>query len=112
MEQNNPQTENYQSTAILKELSDIKSNLAVNSSETLNIKNTIVEIKGDIRDIKSDFVTRREFNDAIKTIREGSPDHDFENRLRMLEKFRWQFAGGISILTIVADYILYNVLKK
>ena len=62
------QVANNQSTAILKELSDIKSSLAVNTTETANIKTTIGEIKGDIREIKADFVSRREFTDTTKDV--------------------------------------------
>ena len=109
MDSSLPQDSNV--NAILKELSDIKANLAVNSTETSNIKTSIVEIKQDIREIKTDFVTRREFNDAMKVLREEDPSKDFESRLRMLEKFRWQFAGGVGVALFVADYILYVLLK-
>lgn len=60
--------------AILKELSDIKAALAVNTKETENIKGTIGEIKVDIKEIKSDFVNRREFNDTIVSLRKESED--------------------------------------
>jgi hypothetical protein len=58
-----------QGAAILKELSDIKASLAVNTNETANIKSNMAEIKGDIKEIKNDFVSRREFNEALKEIR-------------------------------------------
>ena len=61
---------NTQSSAILKELSDIKATLAVNTAETVNIKITIGEIKADIKEIKNDFVSRREFNETLKDVRE------------------------------------------
>lgn len=64
-----PQIANDQSTAILKELSDIKANLAVNSNETANIKASIGEIKIDIREIKNDYIARREFTDALIQVR-------------------------------------------
>lgn len=60
--------EDHQSSAILKELSDIKASLAVNTSETQNIKSNISEIKGDIKEIKNDFVSRRELKEAIKMV--------------------------------------------
>jgi hypothetical protein len=53
---------------ILKELSDIKSSLAVNTSETANIKVSIIEIKNDIREIKNDFVNRREHTEALANL--------------------------------------------
>lgn len=46
--------------SVLKELSDIKASLAVNTSETSNIKANISEIKVDMKEIKNDFITRRE----------------------------------------------------
>jgi hypothetical protein len=56
--------------AVLKELSDIKASLAVNTNETANIKGSVTEIKTDIREIKNDFVSRREFNDGLTAVRE------------------------------------------
>jgi hypothetical protein len=56
-------------SVLLKELSDIKASLAVNTSETANIKGSITEIKSDIREIKADFVSRREFNDGLASVR-------------------------------------------
>lgn len=65
---------------IMKELSDIKSSLAVNTNETSTIKNNINEIKGDIKEIKNDFVNRREFNEALKTLREEIKVGDTETK--------------------------------
>jgi hypothetical protein len=62
-------TDTPQGSAILKELSDIKASLAVNTNETANIKSSMTEIKGDIKDIKNDFVSRREFTEALKEVR-------------------------------------------
>lgn len=55
-------------SAIMRELSDLKSNLAINSTETTNIKNTINEIKNDVKEIKNDFISRREFNESVVNI--------------------------------------------
>lgn len=55
---------------IMKELSDIKASLAVNTNETQNIKNSIAEIKSDMKEIKTDFINRREFNEAIVAVYE------------------------------------------
>lgn len=57
-------------SVLLKELSDIKASLAVNTSETANIKGSVTEIKTDIREIKQDFVSRREFNDGLTAVRD------------------------------------------
>lgn len=61
---------NINQNAILKELSDIKSSLAVNTNETANIKASITEIKADIKDIKNDFITRREMTETLATLKE------------------------------------------
>lgn len=55
---------------ILKELSDIKASLAVNTSETANIKSSVNEIKVTIKEIQHDFVNRREFTEGIMAVRE------------------------------------------
>lgn len=54
--------------SIMKELSDIKASLAVNTNETQNIKNSLGEIKVDMKEIKSEFINRREFNEAIVAV--------------------------------------------
>lgn len=59
---------NDQSTAILKELSDIKSSLAVNTNETANIKQRVTELQVDVKEIKNDFINRREFNEQITAL--------------------------------------------
>lgn len=56
--------------SILKELSDIKANLAVNSNETANIKSALTEIKSDMKEIKNDFITRRELSETVALIKE------------------------------------------
>jgi len=66
---NEEQTGNNTNNTILRELSDIKSSLAVNTNETANIKASISEIKVDIKEIKNDFVNRREFTDSLIEIR-------------------------------------------
>lgn len=55
---------------VLKELSDIKTNLAVNTNETGNIKTSLSEIKISVAAIQADFVSRREFTDKMKAIEE------------------------------------------
>ncbi len=79
MEIKDHEVSNQHEITILKELSDIKASLAVNTSETQNIKGTISEIKVDIRDIKTNAVTQ----DQFKTVVESHADH--EKRIRVLE---------------------------
>lgn len=72
-------------------------------------------IQRDIREIKDGMkenVSRREFNDAIKTLRDESDTVDHESRIRGLEQFKWQLIGGLVAFQAIADYILYIVLKK
>jgi elongation factor P--beta-lysine ligase len=63
------QLANDQSTAILKELSDIKSALAVNSNETTNIKQRVTELQVDVKEIKNDFINRREFTEQVQALK-------------------------------------------
>lgn len=60
----------HASVIIMKELSEIRTNLAVNTNETQNIKSTITEVKTSVSQIQQDFVSRREFNDRSSTIEE------------------------------------------
>ena len=92
------QISNYQSTAILKELSDIKANQAVNQTETANIKATIGEIKTDIREIKVEQVTRREYNELLKVVaNQGS-------QLQRLEYWQAKVIAYASVASVVIYY--------
>lgn len=55
---------------VLKDLSDIKTNLAINTNETQNIKITLLKVENSVTQIQSDFISRREFNDRISTVEE------------------------------------------
>ena len=80
---NTSNTENdighQQNSAILKELSDIKASLAVNTNETQNIKLSISEIKTDVRDIKTNAVTQEQYKGLLEMLK------DHEERLRVAE---------------------------
>lgn len=80
----------------MKELSDIKASLAVNTNETANIKSSISDIKADIKDIKNDTVNRREFTEMCTTITEQKKDIAF------LQKIAY---GGLAILGAIQFYI-------
>ncbi len=56
--------------SMMREFSDIKALLAVNTSETSNIKASISEMKVDMKEIKNDFVNRRELNEIVTAIYE------------------------------------------
>lgn len=89
-----------QTALIMKELSDIKASLAVNTNETANIKQSMAEIKGDIKEIKNDFINRREFTDAISEI---------HNEISPLKKWIYGFMSTIGIAVLAA--ILKTVIK-
>lgn len=95
----------FQSTAILKELSDIKSSLAINTTETANIKGTISEVKADIKDIKNDFTSRREFLELQKEA--GVTKSDVEN----LKEFKWKLIGIVIASSVFASFIGQYILK-
>lgn len=84
-----------EASAILKELSDIKSSLAVNTSETKNIKETIGEIKTDVKEIKNDNVNRREFTEALTVIRD-----EMEEKVSPLRKFIYGIIGIVGAAII------------
>lgn len=73
-------------------------------------------LQRDVNDIKrrlEDNVSRREFTEGMKIVREAIPNEDdHENRLRSLEQFKWQLVGGLIVMQFLSDYILYVVLKK
>lgn len=103
-------TEDNQQTnhgTILKELSDIKASLAVNTSETGNIKVTIAEIKQDIREIKGETISRREFTETISALSIQSLRADVET----LKEFRWRLAGITSLAAAGMTFIGQLILK-
>lgn len=85
---------------ILNQLSAIRESLAINTTETANIKSTIGEIKDVIKIIQSDFVNRREFNEALITLRE---------EISPLKKFVY---GVISVLAITVFAAIINMVLK
>lgn len=94
-------------TAILKELSDIKSNLAINSTETINIKQNITEIKADIREIKNDSVSRQELSIRLDAMKIPTLQNDVE----VLKEFRWRLVGISSIVASAITFIGQLVIK-
>ncbi len=64
------ETLEHPSTVIMKELSDIKTNLAVNTNETQNIKAGLMKIETSVGAIQADFVSRREFSDRMAIVEE------------------------------------------
>lgn len=78
----------HPSVVIMKELSDIKTNLAVNTNETGNLKATLGEIKISVGQIQADFVSRREFTEGMKA---------FEGEISPLKKIVYGCVGLILV---------------
>lgn len=95
MDQQQEQNLNSTHTAILKELSDIRIEQARATEKISNLTQTQLEMKQDIKEILD--------NPVLK---------DHENRIRTLEQFKWQVVGGFVTFHVIADYVLYLVLKK
>ena len=92
-------------SAVLKELSDIKASLAVNTNETANIKGSITEIKQDIREIKNDSVSRREFNESLESMKSLKGD------VESLKEFRWKLAGITSLAAAGMTFVGQLIIK-
>jgi hypothetical protein len=65
---------------IMKELSDIKTSLAVNTTETSNIKDSVNEVKLDVKEMKKNYITQEQHKELV----ESHADH--ESRIRENEK--------------------------
>ena len=108
--QSNENTANHLGT-ILKELSDIKASLAVNTNETANVKASVNEMKADIKEIKNDFVSRREHSDSLKAAKDeaAKATQAVKDEIQPLKKFVY---GVISIMgAIILGAILNQVIK-
>lgn len=111
-----PEQTNSQSSAILKELSDIKASLAVNTSETANIKGTIGEIKQVIKEIQNDAVSRREFNESSLAIRrdygiaDKTLEHEFTEALSPIKRLMYGLVGTV-LLGVLGALLKLVVLK-
>lgn len=91
---------------IMKELSDIKMNLAVNTAETQNIKSTISEMKVDIHEIKSLYVTHSEYDTFSKiTTKTLGEQSKLITRLNNLVSYA---IGGVIVVNILLGlYVAY-----
>ena len=84
---------------IMKELSDIKSSLAVNTNETSNIKATVNEIKQTIKDIQNRYITQEDHKILSDTV------FDHETRIRKLELWGAIALGAILLFEILVRFI-------
>lgn len=95
--------------AILSELSTIKSSLAVNTSETGNIKENIKEMKADIKDMKSIAPSRSEFDSYRSATDELLKVHSRE--IEMLVTTKNKILGAFVILQFAWGIALYLASK-
>ena len=99
--------------SILKELSDIKMNLAVNSSETQNIKDNVNEVKSVVKEMQKNYITQEQHKEVINIV------SDHETRTRDLETFKNNSLGrntvlsaGVSIVVSVLLILISNFISK
>ncbi len=104
----NQSEEKIGNSNVMKELSDIKSSLAVNTSETQNIKGSIVEIKADIREIKTKYVNFEQH----KVLQDVTSDHEARLRVVEINLTRVMTYGTALILLLgVLEFIINKFLR-
>lgn len=82
------------------------------------------EVKADVKDIKNDSISRREYTDGLNTIRgqfaEGFKEvgvqaGDHETRIRALETRVWKFIGALVVCQViilpVVLYVFYKAIR-
>ena len=100
--------ENIGNGNIMKELSDIKTSLAVNTSETQNIKETVNEVKKDIKEIKTSYITQEQH----KILCDSANDHEI--RIRSNEKNITQILtwGSAAIILVgILEFVIQTYIK-
>ena len=102
MDENTPQN-----NVVLRELSDIKSSLAVSTNEILNLKSTLNELKQSNREISSGYISRREFQDALQALRNEIPS---PKGIDDLKAFMWKLTGGLVVISILIPIIISKFL--
>ena len=105
---NNAIDGNSNSGNILKELSDIKTSLALNTLETSNIKENVNEVKSVIKEIQKNYITQEQHKVLVLTIA------DHETRIRNNETNITRIMAIGAILTIIiglADVFIKFYLK-
>lgn len=111
---------NSESLVILKELAEMGKILAVIDNRIKTVENIQIEVKSDIKEIKNDFVNRREFNEAMKAMKEdfipsSKIIDDHEIRIRAMETKIWKFIGGLVICQVlilpIILFLFYRAIK-
>lgn len=91
---------NNQHAAVLTQLSDIKASLATNTEKTSNMEKNIEGIKQDIKEIRADLVSRREFQELQKIV------DDHEMRQRKSETFEDNWTGRYAVVAVIFMFII------
>lgn len=105
---NNNQDHSNQSN-IMKELSDIKTSLAVNTNETQTIKESVNEVKGDVKEMKKNYITQEQHKELVVC------KDDHEIRIRDTEKniTKIMTFGSIFVILIgVAEFLINQFYSK
>ena len=106
---NNPQNDNQNN--ILSELSDIKQTLATSTEATSNMKESITEIKADIKEIKNRYITIDQHKEVLECERGIKADVENLKSFRdTLQGKMWgigMLAGVItSVISLIIEYFL------
>lgn len=99
--------QNHSNITILKELSDIKTAQAVMGEKISNLDKTQIEIKSDIKEIKNDFINRREFDETIAGLGVNLIKKDVDS----LKEFRWRLAGVTGLAAAAMTFIGQLIIK-
>jgi hypothetical protein len=90
---------------IMKELSDIKTSLAVNTNETSNITKSLEEVKIAVKEIIKNYITQAQHKELV----DSHADH--ETRLRSSEKSITKIMTYGSALVFLMGIIEFIIAK-
>lgn len=101
-------------SSVMRELGDIKKDIAVNTTQTNNINNVLSEVRGDVKRMSSVYVTQVELR-----LLEESLKKDLEEKQKQIDKhdttigqLKWALAiatGALSTLQLLNSFGLLNI---
>ena len=94
---------------IMKELSDIKTSLAVNTTETQNIKETINEVKTDVKEMKKNYINQEQHNELIKRV--STLEDKTEAQENSTTTLKVMMTIGVGLLTLLTSILVYHIVK-
>ena len=108
---NNPQNDNQNN--ILSELSDIKQTLATSTEATSNMKESITEIKADIKEIKNRYITIDQHKEVLECERGIKADVENLKSFRdTLQGKMWGIGMLAGVITSVVSLIIEYFLRR